>query len=336
MGEVHKFHRFVKVMSLLLGICFFLAVYYGMNLMLSSGNSSRIHNHRVLYDADDFVQVFIASEEGHLDGTMALVNSIIRNTHKPVHFYFVTDVKNAEHLRSSIENSHLREISYEIKIFALNDPRFKNFTSGFEEEESKVSYSKLYISDLFPNIEGRLICLEDDMIVQGDIANLWNITIDPSHIGAFSRDCDTISKRYNKGLVKYHNILNLQNSHLKHIITNGEDCIFNLGVMVLNMSLWKQEGISQQLKRWHDLSKTEDIFHIHSVLSPYLVVLYNRTSLLDNSWHVRHLGVTSGSRYSKTFLEKANLLHWDGRFKPWKKRSPYTDVWQKYSLQKKI
>lgn len=333
--EVHNFHRFIKVVSLLLGVCFFLAVYYGMNFMISPRNLSEISNHRHYYDADDFVQVFVASEESHLDGTMALVNSIIKNTRKPVHFYFVTDVKSAEQLRSMIENSHLKMISYEIKIFTLSDLHFKNFTSAFEEEENKVSYSKLYISDLFPNIEGRLICLEDDMIVQGDIANLWNITIEPNHIGAFSRDCDTISKRYNRGLVKYSTILNIQNPYLKHIIINGEDCIFNLGVMVLNMSLWKEEGITQQLKHWYNLSKTENIFHVHSVLSPYLVVLYNRTSLLDNSWHVRHLGVTTGSRYSKEFLEKANLLHWDGRFKPWKKRSPYAELWQKYSLQKK-
>ena len=55
------------------------------------------------------------------------------------------------------------------------------------------------------------------------------------------------------------------------------------------------------------------------------------------STHIRSsmyfTGVTTGTSYTKEFLNHAKLLHWNGHFKPWGRRAQHADVWDKYFIE---
>ncbi len=44
------------------------------------------------------------------------------------------------------------------------------------------------------------------------------------------------------------------------------------------------------------------------------------------------IGWTAGTRYSRSYINSAKLLHWNGRFKPWTGVSQYADIWDKYFI----
>ena len=44
-------------------------------------------------------------------------------------------------------------------------------------------------------------------------------------------------------------------------------------------------------------------------------------------------GLTTGTSYTKNFVRSAKLLHWNGHFKPWGRRSQHADLWDKYFIQ---
>lgn len=322
-----------KALLGLLAVCCILAIYYSLNLFWLPLTSFQFQTvtHKNVYTASDMIKIFMVTDNSRMGGIITAINSIISNTRHPTHFYIVTDNSSAYHLWSWIEHSKLKSISYEINVFQnkLFAPQLMNL-GNMHHRNPLLSYAKIFISKINPDLEGRWIFLDDDIIVQGDIFELANASITEDNIGVFSHECDVISKQYNSLGNKYIKYLNLQNSHLKALNIHPNTCVFSLGVYVLNMTAWNNQKITEQLEHWIDLNGKERIFNEPGPLPPMLVVLYNKTTPLDPSWHVHHLGVSSGSRYSRAFLKKAKLLHWDGHFKPWGKRTTYTDLWDKY------
>ncbi|XP_076365484.1 glycosyltransferase 8 domain-containing protein 1-like [Tachypleus tridentatus] len=323
----------IKVIVFLLAVCCIVGTYYAFSPnflppLISTPFSGRSERH--VFTTKDIIQVMVVSEEATLGGAIATINSVISNTKSPVHFYLVTDNSSVDHMSTWIEKSDLRTISYEIKIFQKEWLKGKVTLKDDTKHKSYLNYAKLFIPKIFPQIKGRVVYLDDDSIVQGDIAELANSSIAAGHVGAFTFDCDSMSKHFNSVGNKYGNFLDLSNKALKEIKINPADCVFSLGVFVLNLTEWEFQRIGVKLDKLMELNVKEHLFRIDGPLPPLLATLYNKISPINPMWHVRHLGLTTGSRYSKHFLHKAKLLHWDGHFKPWVRRAPYSDMWKKY------
>ncbi|TSV54866.1 Serine/threonine-protein kinase Nek4 [Bagarius yarrelli] len=114
-------------------------------------------------------------------------------------------------------------------------------------------------------------------------------------------------------------------------------CSFNPGVIVANLTEWKQQNVTQQLEMWMERNVKESLYSNTLADSfttpPLLIVFYKRHSSIEPMWHVRHLGATgAGNRYSSQFISTAKLLHWNGHYKPWGRTSSYTDVWDKWYI----
>lgn len=56
----------------------------------------------------------------------------------------------------------------------------------------------------------------------------------------------------------------------------------------------------------------------------YEVILYFNSMTLS--------GLSPGAGYSKDYVKTAKLLRWDGHFKPWGRRSAFSEVWLHYAL----
>ena len=185
-------------------------------------------------------------------------------------------------------------------------------------------------SDLFPELGGRLIYLDCDVIVQGDIWELFTTHIKPGHFGAFAQNCVGPSTRLATP-PRIHNYLNLAHSALASLKLDPKACPIATGVFVANLTLWRRYDVTRRVLQWLEVHRREKIVGTHPLADPLeaamLIVLYGRVSLLDPAWHVQHL-----SRYSKQFIEKAKLLHWSGRLKPWSHRVPHADVWHRYYI----
>lgn len=272
------------------------------------------------------IQVVMGTDSKSLGGLIAAINSVLRNTKHNVKFHIVITEEDLPHLIAWIRSSKLHSISYETHPL----------TAVGNRVQSELQQVKARFGLIFPNLDGRVIYMDSDVIVQGDIWELHSISIEPNTYGAFAQDCSSSSSRMAGaiGRPRYANFINMKNSRILNRDINGGLCPFNAGVFVANVTEWKDKGVFEQLQNWLEIHAEEPITGIHpnvdAVEAAMLIEFYGKVTPLDPLWHVQHLGVGLSSRYSKQFIEQAKLLHWSGHFKPWRHRAAHTEQWDRY------
>ncbi|KAG7493692.1 hypothetical protein JOB18_014570 [Solea senegalensis] len=285
--------------------------------------------------------VLITAAEERLGAVVAAMNSVYQNSRANVVFTIVTMNDTADHLKLWLSKTKLKNIKYNIIIFQpellsgkiSKDPQTR-------EAAQPLAFARFYLPTYLPTAE-RAVYLDDDIIVQGDIQELFETNLKPGHAAAFSEDCDSASA---KGIVRgagsqnnYLGFLDFKKASIKKLGMRANTCSFNPGVIVANLTEWKNQNISHQLEHWMELNTKEDLYSktlAESITTPpLLIVFYKRHSNIDPMWHVRHLGNTgAGNRYSPQFVKAAKLLHWNGHYKPWGRTSAFSDVWDKWFI----
>ncbi|XP_048462327.1 glycosyltransferase 8 domain-containing protein 1 isoform X4 [Rhincodon typus] len=285
------------------------------------------------------IPILIPAVEERLGGVIAAINSIYSNTRSNVIFYVVTTNDTVDHLRAWLQKQELMGIKYKILRF---DPRVlkgKVQDEGDSTEIKPLTFARFYLPTLISGTE-KAIYLDDDVIVQGDIRELYDTELKAGHAAAFSEDCDSVSS---KVLVRgagsqntYLGFLDYKKETIRKLGMKASTCSFNPGVFVANLTEWRQQNITEQLERWMEINVAENLYGgalAGSVTTPpMLLVFYKQYSSIDPLWHVRHLGSNAGTRYSSHFIKAAKLLHWNGRFKPWGRTSSYSDIWDKWYI----
>ncbi|KAK7872862.1 hypothetical protein R5R35_006730 [Gryllus longicercus] len=272
------------------------------------------------------IQVVMATDSKSLGGLITAINSILSNTKHNVKFHIVITEEDLPHLKAWIRSSKLHSISYETH----------SLSAVGERVQSELQLVKASFGCIFPDLEGRVIYMDSDVIIQGDIWELHSVIIEPDTFGAFAQDCSSSSSRMAGaiGRPRYANFINMKNSRIINRDINGGLCPFTSGVFVANITEWKVQGVFEQLQNWLEIHSVEPITGIHpgvnAVEAAMLIVFYEKVTPLDPLWHVQHLGVGLNSRYSKQFIERAKLLHWSGHFKPWRHRAAHTEQWDRY------
>ncbi|XP_022096956.1 glycosyltransferase 8 domain-containing protein 1-like [Acanthaster planci] len=292
---------------------------------------------RPSFKGKDIVNVVVCSDEKTLGGLIATVNSIWLNSKSHVKFYIMVDKESLLHLRSWLAIPALQDIDY--TMVAFNESWVKGKTQAKDVRRDSVSpmtFARFYFAKVFPTLRGRVVFVDSDTIVQGDIADLNNTKMEPGVAVALSDDCSSSSSRASLHQNVYSNYLNFKSERIKKLGLNPMACSFNAGVFVANISLWKEQKIMEKLDYWLGVNAREDIWTTQrgggNAAPPMMIVLYKQHTEIPPEWHVRHLGVTSGTRYSENFVKSAKLLHWNGHFKPWGRTSQHTLVWEKYFL----
>ncbi|XP_014661798.1 PREDICTED: glycosyltransferase 8 domain-containing protein 1-like [Priapulus caudatus] len=283
------------------------------------------------------IPIVIASDKVTLPGAIATINSIVQHTNHSVKFYLATSHQSYDHYRAWLANTKLRNVQRLIRIFNEDLVKGKiKVRGGREVLGSPMNYARYFAPQLFPEIRGRMVYIDDDIIVQGDIAELYNTDLGEGHLAAFAEDCHSTSKRFSFYPTTYSSYVNFRNAHVKALNIDPEACSFNTGVYVADVAAWKRENITAELVRWMELNTREDIYGNQKggggSQPPMMIVFYNRYSTLDPLWHVRSLGLSAGTRYSSEFVHNAKLLHWSGPHKPWERVAAFQEIWDKYFI----
>ncbi|XP_060621863.2 glycosyltransferase 8 domain-containing protein 1 isoform X1 [Anolis sagrei] len=289
---------------------------------------------------DKEIPVVITASDDRLGGVIAAVNSIQQNTKSNVTFHIVTLNDTVDHLRSWISKTSLKNVKYRILNFDphILDGKVK-VDSGMPDSIKPLTFARFYLPNWIPNVE-KAIYLDDDVIVQDDILELYNTPLQPGHAAAFSDDCDSTSNKFAvRGAGNQYNyigFLDYKKETVRKLSMKASTCSFNPGVFVANLTEWKLQNITKQLEKWMVLNVVEEIYRrtlAGSITTPpLLIVFYKRHSNIDPMWNVRHLGSSAGKRYSPQFVKAAKLLHWNGHFKPWGRTASYADVWEKWYI----
>ncbi|XP_051912168.1 glycosyltransferase 8 domain-containing protein 2 [Hippocampus zosterae] len=295
---------------------------------------------RPMKEIDRVVPVVICASEERMGATMATINSIHSNTNANVLFYIVTLRDAVTLTRRYIEETQLKGIKY--KILEFNPMVLKGKVkpdSARPDLLHPLNFVRFYLPMLEVNHE-RVIYVDDDVIVQGDIQDLFEVTLKPQHAAAFATDCDLPSTHEMVRSVgmqtTYMGFLDYRKQEVKDLGINPNDCSFNPGVFVADLREWKKQKITKRLQKCMEDNLKLNIYSSAMaggvVTPPMLIVFHGKYTVLDPIWHVRHLGWSPDSGYPESFLRKAQLLHWNGPFKPWGYPAVHTERWEKWFI----
>ncbi|XP_072341081.1 glycosyltransferase 8 domain-containing protein 2 [Scyliorhinus torazame] len=289
---------------------------------------------------ENVIPIIICAAEDRLAGTIATINSIYSNTNANIVFYIITLRDSLVHISKWIENTKLKGIRYKVMEFnaAVLQGKIRP-DSARPELLQPLNFVRYFIPYLIRDHE-KVIYLDDDVIIQGDIQDLYDTALNPGHAAAFSMDCDLTSTHEmvrSMGMqTTYMGHLDYRKATVRGLGINPMTCSFNVGVFVANVTEWKRQRVTKQLEKWLVTNVEENLYSSALaegvVTPPMLIVFYNKHSLLNPLWHIRHLGWSPDARYSEHFLSEAKLLHWNGRFKPWDYPTAHVELWERWYL----
>ncbi|KNC77508.1 hypothetical protein SARC_10030 [Sphaeroforma arctica JP610] len=292
-----------------------------------------ISDGRKLYNIDllpdlraQYVDAMICSDERTIGGMVALVNSILSNTNTTVFFHLVTVKSQMEHLEEWILAA-LPDIVMEIVPFEADlTERLQLRGNTRKELSSALNFARFWMPSLFPHVLGRILYLDDDVIVLGDVNEMKHQPIKKGHVIAASADSkNTIG-----------NFLNFDNPTVQNLGIGKDVQSFNAGVFVCDLDEWRKKNVTENVIYWMERNTKEHIYGggIAGGASqpPMLIALHGLVTPLAQVWHVRHFGWWMGNHYKLDITKQAKLMHWNGGFKPWKsgKASKFAFVWHKY------
>lgn len=198
----------------------------------------------------------------------------------------------------------------EFKELEINDIEFPNLEQVYLTRES---YLRLFSFDNMPNDVDTILYLDVDILIVGDISELFSLKFGNEVLAAVD-DLPQPTEVY------------------RRLSIPVEYTYFNSGVMVVDVSKWRKEGLIRKVTEYIRENHHTIIAHDQDVLN---ALLYNRRKVLDQKYN---LLTPYFEGYNKTGsgLEKVNtakrnprIIHFAGPIKPWDTwmNHPY---WQLY------
>lgn len=178
---------------------------------------------------------------------------------------------------------------------------------------SEATYLRLLIPEILPSQLEKAIYLDSDLILETDIAGLWNHAIDDAIIWA-AIDVFVQTLSHSTGVVNYHELGG-----------QADSPYFNTGVMLINLDLWRGEKISEKAMDY--LVKNKDAFTLHEQ-EALNAALIGKWKELDPRWNqqgsIYWPQVLPDSEFTEILMEMHNelmnepfIVHYLSKSKPW-------------------
>lgn len=179
------------------------------------------------------IPIFLASDENYAKYMAVTMTSIFTNTEEFIEFYIldggITEEtkKKFEELKSIKQNFSMEFIKVDMSLFK-KFPNIGHFSLNM--------YLRYLIPDLKPNLN-KVLYLDVDLIINGDIKKLYNIDLEEYPLGAVPYPVDSA----NSGYVAW-------SSSVKKGIGVAQDSLyFNSGVLSINCKYFREHDIQQSL-----------------------------------------------------------------------------------------
>eukprot|EP00055_Hartaetosiga_balthica_P004229 m.10690 g.10690 ORF g.10690 m.10690 type:complete len:348 (+) comp3712_c0_seq1:203-1246(+) len=289
----------------------------------------------------EIVKLIICTDGIRWPIALTTINSVLQNTHAKISLFAMTAVGAVaftEHIIKSTPSIGPKLHTLVVRSIDTEALRKKILVRGNRKSlANPMNYARYYITEIFSELEGSFVFLDDDVIVQGDIKDLASFPLSGT-VAAFGSDCNSIADKFNLFQNKYSGFINFENNHIAPLNMDPNACSFNAGVFVADATLWRKSSISQQLEYWMQLNTKENVYGAQGAgggsQPPMLIVFYKKHAILPPLWHVRGLGSATGRNIPRDLVDDALLIHWTGKAKPWveEEDARFKDIYLKYKV----
>ena len=249
------------------------------------------------------IRVCLACDNKFTIHCAQVISSVISNHKSEENLEFYS-------LNSSISDENLKRLKKmekndSVKIFPIKveASKFKNCPVPEDMYYSLEAYYRLAIPELLFGVE-KVIYLDCDVTVLGDIAELWAVDVS----GMYAAACKEFSPV----------------SHMSRFM--DETLYFNSGVMVINCKKWREENIFLKSMEFVNQNAEHIIYVEQDVLN---ALLSERIFHLKKCWNFEYMPFNTGVKDLSD--EQIKLIHYVSRWKPWNKFGHiYAGIYFKY------
>ena len=139
---------------------------------------------------------------------------------------------------------------------------------------SLSSYARLFVDDMLPLDVDRVLYMDCDMLVRGEISELWHIDLGDNIIGAVQDQVSETAKT-RIGLI-------------------FSDQYFNAGLLLIDLKKWRDAGIGDKCVRFIEAHDGQVMHHDQGVLNGLLTHQWYRLPLKYNVMTIHYMMAQSG------------------------------------------
>ncbi|GLT40944.1 hypothetical protein SLA2020_150400 [Shorea laevis] len=179
---------------------------------------------------------------------------------------------------------------------------------------STFSHSHYILPEIFKSLE-KVVILDDDVVVQQDLSELWSINMGGKVNGAL-QFCSV-----RLGQLK---------SYLGESGFDKSSCSWMSGLNVIDLVRWRELGLSETYRRF---VREQANMGEGSALKASFLTFQDLIYSLDGMWALSGLGHDYGLEIGD--IKKAAVLHYNGNMKPWLELGipKYREYWRKFLNQ---
>jgi lipopolysaccharide biosynthesis glycosyltransferase len=189
-----------------------------------------------------------------------------------------------------------------ISFISVPDSAVASFpTVGFTR---KATWYRIYLPDLLPSLD-RVLYLDSDLLVTGDLRPLWATGLDGHYLGAVT------------------NVLEPETEHHPAELGIAPDTYFNAGVLLMNLAEMRRDGCTETLRSYSAEHAAELMWRDQDALN---AVLGSRRLALHPRWNCMNAVLVlpwARDVFGADAVEEARrdpaIRHFEGRTmnKPW-------------------
>lgn len=239
--------------------------------------------------------------------------SILENTQSQIKFYILErqTLPISRTNRLKLDNLKQKYSNFSVEYIPVNPDDFADMVPPISGYITIDTYFRYIIPDVAPDLK-KAMYLDVDIIVQSDIAELYNMPLDDCYIGAVNHP-----KEYWERFPLFYEIVSNLRLDNPYFYVNG-------GVMLFNCEKYRKDKISDLLKEKTRLYKEKIKWADQDIVN---LVLQGKIKELPWTFNAL-LDTLKKYNYPKN---EAKIIHYNGPKKPWNCNMFLDDLFWKYA-----
>ncbi|QXQ05071.1 glycosyltransferase family 8 protein [Sphingosinicellaceae bacterium] len=239
-----------------------------------------------------------SSDDNYFQHLAVAITSLLENNRHHEFVLHVVHGEVSETKRAMLSTQVARYPNATLHLYEFDDAPYRHFR--LDSHITLASYFRLFLTEILPPEIDRVLYLDADIVVLGDVAPLWETAFDNCLIAAAP------------------NIFSQNNERLG---LPRDYCYFNAGILVVDLAGWRREGLlrrfvdyverNHMILRWHD----QDALN---------AVLHDRVRYVDYGWNFQaRTQPTDAAALSldasafRRLRKQPQIVHFTTEKKPW-------------------
>ena len=240
------------------------------------------------------IPIFYACDDAFVKYTIVSLHSMIKNASKEYNYkIYVLNTNISEDMRNRL--SDLQNDNFEV-IFTNVNSYLDNLSEKLPIRHyySKTTYYRLFIAEMFPEYD-KVIYIDSDTIVQGDISKLYNTEIGDFYMsGCREQAMEQVD---------------VYGTYCEEVVGVSRHQFFNAGLMLINCKQFREKKVLDKFifhLGEYNFIVTQDEDYLNLICKDHVY-------WLDQRWNTE---LTDGLLYNYDYRD-ANILHYIMVNKPW-------------------